>query len=338
MGQEVRELENRSRDARAKCADMNTAAKLKQKELQTTNTELKEFSSAEGQLLSKLEKVSPETAEAWKWVQANQDLFANEVYGPPLVTCSLKDPRCASAVESLFSSNHFLAFTVQSGADWSLLMRKLVKEQNFAQITIKQASSPLSEFGKRNVSQENMQRYGFDGWAVDLIDGPEPVLAMLCDQIKLHITAVGKTETNEEQHALILQSGINTWVTGKHKNNIIRRQEYGASAVTVSTKTIKAAEIWTDSPIDNSKKQEIQSRIDAITEVLAQMGRDIIPVRAELDNAKKAIDEKKAEEVRQLIWLVLPELINLFLDNSEGREEPKAESLFPANVYTWQNW
>jgi len=297
LQQEIRDLKNKIAQAREEQGRLNQLAKSKQEEIVRTKQELEQFNSAEGQLISKLDGLSRDTAEAWKWVQANQHEFEKEVYGPPLITCSVKDPKCASVLESLVQKNILLAFTPQTAKDWTTLRRVLIQEKRLADITLKQCATPLSDHQKPHVPEDEMRSYGFDGWALDLIDGPEPVLSMLCSNARLHITAVGSQETTEIQHSRIMGSRVSSWVTGKHSNRILRRAEYGAAATTVNTQNIKPAQYWTNSPVDTSKRDEIQSRIDAAEQDMAQLRTEVAPVRATMDRLKAALEAKGKEEV-----------------------------------------
>ena len=109
-------------------------------------------------------------------------------------------------------------------------------------IAIRKVDKPLSHF-QRPVSDEDLAGYGLDGWAVDYLDGPEPVLAMLCDNSQLHRAAISLRSHNPRQFAALKSSPINIWIAGKELNKIIRRREYDAEAANVTI--LKSARFWT---------------------------------------------------------------------------------------------
>lgn len=255
------------------------------------------FESVEGQQVSKLESISRDTARAWKWINDNRDKFEKEVYGPPIVSCSVKDRKYVDHVESLFQKNDFLAFTCQTAADYNTLTRSLFNDLHLGDITLRSiGDKPLSAFPhpSSNVKGE----YGFDHWALDLLDGPEPVLVMLCQGLKLNATGISLNDTSDEQHTKIVQGNlVNSWVSRRLSHRITRRAEYGASATSVAVKQIGTARYWTDRPVDASKREEISARIDAIKEALDELKAKAGTVRVEIDKFAIAKKEKIEEEV-----------------------------------------
>src|SRR5204862_7271340 len=98
--------------------------------------ELANLESQAGQQGNKLKQAARETAEAWEWIQENQDRFEKTVYGPPIVECSIKDPRYVDAIESLFQRNDFIAFTCQTKNDFKTLSDQLYGSMKLAEINI----------------------------------------------------------------------------------------------------------------------------------------------------------------------------------------------------------
>lgn len=317
---------------------MVEAVKLKQTEREQTVKELEQFNSEEGQRVTKLDNLSKDTGVGWRWLQDHKDEFEKEVYGPPLVTCSIKDSKYVDLMEALFSKNDMITFTVQTSADYKLLRQRLVNERNLADIGIKQSSTPLSEFPRPRYSDDAMLRYGFDHWALDLIDGPEPVVAMLCHQLRLHNTAVGKNETSESQHAMILESGITSWATGTSTNRYIKRAEYGPGATTVSNKAVFPAQQWSNSSIDVSKRDEIQARIDGLAARIAEMKVEAKPVRDTMDSSRKAAILKRDEEVSSLRCIRYLCADGLQPGEIKGGEKYRAKGLCLPTVPSRQNW
>lgn len=62
---------------------------------------LRELNSKAGQQNEKLARINRDTARAWNWIQKNQNLFEKQVFGPPMLQCSVKNPRDVDMVESL---------------------------------------------------------------------------------------------------------------------------------------------------------------------------------------------------------------------------------------------
>lgn len=277
--------------------ELNDTMVAKSHEKKQTEDELTNFESAEGQQLTKLEAISSDSAKAWKWIKDHRGDFEKEVFGPPVVSCAIKDPQYVDHIESLFQRNDWISFTTQTDKDYTTLSRGLFSERmKLADVAIKRVGDrPLSSFARPPTAV--MQEYGFEHWALDLVDGPEPVLAMLCQSIKLNTTGISLRDISEDQHNKIVASNINSWVTGRYSNRMTRRAEYGPSATSVRTTQISPARYWTDGPVDSSKRAEIVSRIAALEEVCADIMEKGLNARKELDEIRISIKEKVAEEV-----------------------------------------
>ncbi|KAL4805864.1 P-loop containing nucleoside triphosphate hydrolase protein [Aspergillus unguis] len=225
--------------------------------------QLRSLDSAAGQQERKLHQVSQDSLRAYQWLMKNQDKFEKEVFGPPVITCSIKDPRYADHVESLLQKTDFTAFTVQTRNDFRTLQRALNRDMRLHDITIKTSSIPLESL-RPPASGDELRNLGFQGWAVDFLDGPEPVLAMLCSEKLLHQTPVSLRDISDQTYSTLETGSITSWVAGKSSYQIIRRREYGPGASSTRVRQVKPARCWTSQPVDVSAKRELQGRIQEL--------------------------------------------------------------------------
>ncbi len=269
--------------------------------------ELETLDSQAGQQMSKLKTLSTETAQAWAWIQDNQALFEHRVYGPPILECSIKDPRYIDAVESLLQKNDMLTFTTQSVNDFKKLGTHLYDTMKLADITIRTSTGALNQY-RPPVSEEQMRSYGFEGWALDFIEGPELVLAMLCGEARLHQTGVTVKDISEQQYDALRESPIANWVSGKASYQIIRRREYGPGATSTRVRDLKKGRIWTDQPVDTGAKRELQMNIDQWRDEAQELKRQADEANEEiqrlrdqvtgLEREKKELEAEKAAKQR----------------------------------------
>lgn len=260
------------------------------------NQELAALDTQQGQQLSKVESMSKDTAKAWKWIQENQGIFEQEVYGPPLISCSIKDPRYTAAIESLMSRSEILAITAQTKGDLKKLNDQLYGTMRLGDITIRGVTENLAEHGPPPLSASQLQQFGLDGWALDYIDGPEPVLSMLCGSRAINKSAVSLGDIPEEQHNRLLQTQCRCWVVGGHCYRTNVRAEYGSQAASTTTKSVNTPKFWTNQPIDSSAKREIQERLNSLSQNFEALKEQIMPVRTKV-NELKAMREAVLEEV-----------------------------------------
>jgi len=292
------------REERAKVNEMKSVynelakemtAKLQEKK--EIEDELKLFESAEGQQLTKLESISRDSAKAWKWIKDHVDDFEKEVFAPPVVSCSIKDPQYVDHVESLFQRNDWISFTTQTDKDYQTLSKALFSQElKLGDVAIKRVGDKsLSAFARPPA--HFLQEFGLEHWAIDLVDGPEPVLAMLCQSIKLNTTGISLRDITDDQHTNIVNSNINSWVTGRYSSRMTRRAEYGPSATSVRTTQISNARYWTDGPVDVSKRDDIRNRITALDEACSELKQKALVIKQGRDEVQEKVKAKVEEEV-----------------------------------------
>jgi predicted RNase H-like nuclease (RuvC/YqgF family) len=141
---------------------------------------------------------------------------------------------------------------------------------------------------------------GFQGYLIDYIEGPDAVLAMLCDNSRLHRTAYAARPISDDQHAVVSGSAIQKWVSGRDVYQITTRREYGASSTAVTQ--LRSAKFFVDQPVNSEEKRQLD-------EALARIQRDSIEMKEESHTCKQEIIalKQQIEECRQ------------------GREEVQAE-------------
>lgn len=267
--------------------------------MQHGERELAATDTREGQQLARLKRASKETADAWEWVRENQDKFEKEVFGPPLITCSVKDPRYTAAIESLVGRNEMLAITTQTLADFEKLNNQVLgARMNLAEVTIKRSDGAGLDEAPLLPPNE-LRRLGLDGWALDFLDGPTAVLSMLVSSNKINKTPIGLRDINDEQHRSINDTQLNSFVAGSSSYRTSRRREYGPDAVSTSTKKIQPARHWTDQPVDTSGNAEIQSRIDSMKAEFADMKTRSLAMKAKYEEYASRIESLDEELVSQ---------------------------------------
>jgi hypothetical protein len=259
--------------------------------------QMKSLDSQTGKQEAKLKQISADSYRAYQWILENSDRFEKEVFGPPVVTCSITDPKYADAIESLLQRTDFTAFTTQSRNDFRTLQRALNIELKLHDIAIKTCSTPLGEL-RSPVSDEHLRSLGFDGWAKDFLAGPEPVLAMLCSENRLHQTPISLQDISDEAYSKMESGQLSSWVAGKQSYQVTRRREYGPSATSTRVRQLRLARVWTNQPVDTAAKQEIQRNIAEWKDDIRQVQEKIDADKAELARLSEEHNQKTKERVR----------------------------------------
>ncbi|RDW92462.1 hypothetical protein BP5796_01856 [Coleophoma crateriformis] len=257
-------------------------------------TELGELESQAGRQASRIGTFSPDVQKAWEWVQANQGEFEKEVYGPPLVTCSVKDDRYVDHLETLISNNSFLTITTQTRNDNHKLMKKL-KEMRWDGVRYYCVTGQLNHTPMW--SAEQLRENGFETWAMDLVEGPDAVLNMLFNGYNRHPMSL--QDVSEEQLDKIGRCSKSvSFVAGSTFYTTTYRAEYDQSST--STKNIMPAKFWTDAPVDTSAQREVQAKIEAIDDKIAHLkNTTVTPIVTRKEELKDEKDKlvKEAEQM-----------------------------------------
>lgn len=284
------EYKDEKEELDAAITELRERGKGKRQEQATLTKELENLNSQEGQRLNQLKRVEPEVAKAWEWLQENGNKFEKQVFGPPMLTCSMKDKRYSDHVQSLLQRDDFLCFTAQTRKDHKELTDQFFTNMKLA-VTVRTVTADLSSF-RSPVPQGNLPAMGLDGYALDFVEGPEPVLAMLCSEKKLHLTGVALQDISEEQYQKINEGEVfNSFATGSTMYRITRRREYGPGATSTMSRAIRPGTYWTDGPIDMAAKNELEQRLKQCEDEFGEMRR----TNEEFKAKGAALNEKKEE-------------------------------------------
>lgn len=275
-----------------------------------------------GKQTNLLQKVSPETAKAWEWFEANKAELPlkGEVFGPPILTCSLTDSRYADAVESQLRLGDAVAITCTNNDDQRLLLRKMTHKEELGLHGIYLRTSPkqLSTFAAP-VQNSGLAQFGFEGYLRDYITGPDPVIAMLCDNVKLNRIAFASKPITDQQHTAASNSPIQAWVSGREAYRITTRREYGVSSTSVNH--LKRAQFFVDQPVNSDEKLQLDEQLRALeregqdmvsqhneakagVQQLTADGQAVREQRDEIVDKEKRIQRARAE------WEALPRMID----------------------------
>ncbi|KAL2183391.1 SMC5-like protein [Thermothelomyces heterothallicus CBS 203.75] len=259
-------------------------------QLMRLQNSLSELESQQGQLLTQLRRINSDVAKGWEWLKDNQDGFVKEVFGPPMLTCSVKDKRYTDLVQSILQTDDFLCFTAQTREDHKKLSDQFYRTMGLS-VTIRSCFTPYSAF-KPPLPREELSRLGFDGYVSDFLDGPEPVLAMLCAERRMHASAVSLQDISDDQFEQIQRfERLTQFAAGRQLYRITRRKEYGPGAVSTRVTQFAKGRFWADQPVDAAEKAELLQKMQELQAQRAAMKEQY----EALDARCKVLDEEKQQ-------------------------------------------
>jgi chromosome segregation ATPase len=309
---QIREVEEKVTELRDQIGTLNQQGKQRMTIVRDAENEKTQLQSQAGQQASKLAHASRngDAATAWKWIQENKDKFKGEVFGPPILECSIKDSRLAAAAETMITQSELLAFSVTCKEDFTTLQNQLYSRMKLSDINIR--SAPAVELSSFNppCSTEQLRSYGLEGWIIDLLEGPDEVLAMLCDNRAIHTMAYTSRDVPGDQHDNLSKSPISSWVTNTQSYQVTRRREYGDYATSTRVTALRPARFFTDAPVDHRAEEALSRKISETEVEMEEIKEQMTNMRAEekqlqqqmreIGAEQKAIQEDKNQKQREL--------------------------------------
>jgi chromosome segregation ATPase len=288
-----------------------------------TKSERARLNTQSGKQANILERISKDTAIGWRWVEEHRDelRFKGKVSGPPILTCSVTDQRFADIVETQFGGfSDATAITCTDSADARLLSNKLLGNEGprLHQITIRTIPQSLAAY-RPPVTREELQGYGFEGWILDYIQGPDEVLAMLCESAQLHRAAYSPKPLSNEQHSAAEQSPIQSWIAGREKYQVKKR--YGQASTRVVQ--VKTSQFFTDRPIDAEQTRQLDDAIRDLERDTMELKEEHTALKVEQKKLNDGLAQVNNEMVRNVLELLL---FMLTLGTERAREATRGET------------
>ncbi|OJJ69965.1 hypothetical protein ASPBRDRAFT_647418 [Aspergillus brasiliensis CBS 101740] len=290
---EIREIEEKAVQIKNDRRPLFESLNAKTDQIKQAERQLQNLESQAGQQENKLARLSADSVRAYHWIQQNQDKFEKEVFGPPMVTCSVKDPKYADAVESFLQRTDFMAFTTQTRNDFRTLQRILCGEQKLADISIRTCSTPLDRLQPSAAEADEFREFGFECWAKDCLSGPDPVLAMLCSEKGLHQIPISRADMADNDFERLKTGRLSSWVSGRLNYAVMRRREY--DAVSSRLRPLRPARVWTSQPVDASERQTVTQKIRALKSEVQELQEQINSEKARLEQLGQKHTDLKQE-------------------------------------------
>lgn len=256
---------------------------------------IEDLESQQGQVLSQVQKINADVVTGWNWLQDHKDEFEQEVFGPAVLCCTVKDERYADQIQGLLGNDDVLCFTTQTRSDHKKLSDIFYKDMGLG-VTIRTCMADYSSFA-RPVSAERLTEYGLDGFAIDYLAGPRPVLAMMCAEKRLHASSVALRDISDAQYERIIKDEVvNSWSAGRTSYRVTRRREYGPGAISTSTRHVQQGVFWTNRPVDSEEKRRLMAQAEEIK-------RDVETMKEENNQLKeqKAGFQQREDDIRHKI-------------------------------------
>ncbi|KAK6333574.1 Structural maintenance of chromosomes protein 5 [Orbilia javanica] len=286
-----------AKEIRAGQIELNTStdvidalkAKCDEKKTEVSDIEkwISRMNNISAQKIAALQKASRDSFIVFEWLQKNKDQFNGPVYGPPIVECTVNDPRYQAEIEALLGRGEKLAFTCTSKRDFDILMNTVYGDGRnqrglgLSEVYLKYIEKGLNEF-PRIATRDELSSWGFDGLALDFISGPSEVLSMLCSSIGLNRVGITKSKLSPSQlQSVKMGQKMTRWVADGTSTSIRRRPDYPGTETEINSYIVpprffKTVEV-DRSRIEEKRQQQndLNVEIDCLEREMATKGADL---------------------------------------------------------------
>ncbi|GAA6029928.1 hypothetical protein JCM8097_009173 [Rhodosporidiobolus ruineniae] len=253
-------------------------------------------------------KYDPGTWAATQWLRQHKDQFRGEIFEPGRFNVfpkkEFKGQRLAlnqdmlNLIEGPIPMAGFSNFLFEYQEDYDKMFNLIVDEPtrqgknaarfNGANIDI---STKLSDV-RRPLADEQLQQLGFDAFAIDLIDAPEPVLVWLCEAHGLHRMPV-QLFRRELNLRGIEQANIGRYYTPDGSTSA-KRALYGRRHVQLDQRSLERAKILA-SGVDQTKVDAAKSRLQQIQNERQKLKNDYDRCAATEQELKEQVEQIERE-------------------------------------------
>ncbi|ODV89934.1 hypothetical protein CANCADRAFT_1669 [Tortispora caseinolytica NRRL Y-17796] len=255
--------------------------------------------------LGLLEKYNEKyTAQALKWLNNNTDEFQGNVFAPPLISASWDNNR-ARIISSLVNQATMVSFVCENQSDFEKFSELVLDQQGY-NVNLKCVSNGSLSDIKTPCDTAELQKYGFDCWAIDLIEAPTPVKVMLAENSQLSYTAVSFKGLSREQldsARQVKKDGrlvFRNIISGNsfHQVKISSYGKRNAISSNFELRDPRPLIAQCGSTADVSHMHELETQREELNDILKQKRKKVAQVDVEIDKVKtkiSTIDEELNE-------------------------------------------
>ncbi|CAO3684313.1 unnamed protein product [Umbelopsis vinacea] len=280
-----------------------------QQAVDTKKRQLQDLQNVRKQRLEKLKEKDLDTFKAVQWLEENRDRFTGPVYEPMLLEINIKDPRYASAIESILGGAqgpHLKVFTCELQQDYRLFTSEVVDKLNL-KVNVGWPGRINSDSMSHPIAVEKIQNvFNLETYVSNMIELPPTLLGYLCQLTMIHAIPMSLNPANE---AMISESGKFRRYIVQDTMYEVRKYSYGSGGQQTSSRKIRNAEYLSnsvDTQVKTRTENELKTLLERQTEAnekkqsLKQRERELTQRHNELQHLRETAVTKKKEIMQAL--------------------------------------
>ncbi|KAK4056331.1 Structural maintenance of chromosomes protein 5 [Microbotryomycetes sp. JL221] len=227
------ELGNKRNDIHSITSELNrieSDANVRRKRLKDLDSVVKQREEA-------TQKFEPDTWKAVEWLRKNQNHLKGKVWEPArlCVTSKTQDKQVVNLIEGpipLHAWKH---------EDYKFMMAEVADKLGLRINGAEIGRDRTPDNSQTRLTVESCKRLGFDCTAIDMLDGPAPVLSWLCDELSIGRIPLQITPKRINE-AEMVRVGARQFYT-LDGSCAIRMSKYGAKLAQIEQRALKDAKI-----------------------------------------------------------------------------------------------
>ncbi|KAK9474578.1 P-loop containing nucleoside triphosphate hydrolase protein [Dipodascopsis tothii] len=269
---ETRRIQGLQKATGDQMTDARVEIRQTEKKMEDVSAQMRALESEANRKLQNLQRIDRDTYEAVLWLRQHRDTFEDNVYEPPYLTISVKDPSLTDAVEGTVRRSALLTFTCLSRNDYLKFTETLIDKMrlNVAVVEFSNTANPDLKSFHPFCSRDELTSYGFEGWLLDFVAGPHPVLTTLCHVSQLHLVAYTRSALSNAQLEAIEQRlepdgkpSFKSFICDS-TSYALTRSLYGSRNIIAQTRRLHPSRYLKDKGVDQNLKRQLMDKLETI--------------------------------------------------------------------------
>ncbi|KAK9323611.1 P-loop containing nucleoside triphosphate hydrolase protein [Lipomyces orientalis] len=236
--------------------------------------EIKNLEMVSNQKLRHVQKVDREVYDAVVWLRQNKHLFKSDVFEPPILTLTMTDQNLTDAIETVVHRTQMLTFTCLSREDYMTFTENVIDKRrlNVPVVEYSGTDHPTFDKWKKICSPAQLHDLHFDGFLLDAVTAPDPVLNMLChaaniDEFAYSRRALSPAQRDQIERFVTAEGNpvIRRYISGRD-SYFLNRSFYGNRAIYTQVRDVRSTKLLSDGGVDQERKAQLNHEIQQAAE------------------------------------------------------------------------
>ncbi|KAA1076205.1 Structural maintenance of chromosomes protein 5 [Puccinia graminis f. sp. tritici] len=263
--------------------------------------EIKNMESVTGRKEADLKKFAPNVFAALQIMREFRDegRFRGKAFEPVRLEISPKHPSFDRAVEACLNRDLLNTFIFTDPHDYELMAERCNDHEKLrVNLACMRAGDSLSNY-QHPIPLDRLKQLGFDDYIINLINGPDEVLAHICNQSRLNMVPVVHNPRAQLDETRFYDRNfpIKSWIRGTTRYNI-SYSSYGSREMIIKSMELQMPKILNVAGVDNGVVQEKKHALQSLEEAASEKEEAVSKLRADetaLRNEHETLARRKKE-------------------------------------------